>query len=213
MVELKNFKILKAWTEVSFSAIVQYVSDLKQGEKMDYYRGFLSDGEISVPFITFGRHLYSKMDRSVRFKKTRRFHLVKVRPDKYSGGELQFVINDGTQLEDSDIDIPFLEPSEKITSIADIIEGKCSEGQLVSLPFTIKNWAGEREVECKGGKKKKLNEYLVEDEKKRILLTVWGKREGQLVLKPREQVFGRYVKVRNIGGVFSLQTDVISSVR
>ena len=213
MVELKNFKILKAWTEVSFTAIVQYVSDIKQGEKIEYYRGFLSDGEISVPFIAFGTRLYPKMDRSARFKKTRRFHLVKIRPDKYSDGELQFAINDGTQIEDSEIKIPFLARAEEITSIEDILEKKWSDGQLVSLPFSIKNWVGEREIECKDGKKKKLNEYLVEDEGKQILLTVWGRRKGQLVLEPQEEVFGRYVKVKNIGGVFSIQTDAISSVR
>ena len=111
------------------------------------------------------------------------------------------------------VKIPFLAPSEEITSIEDILGKKWGDGQLVSLPFTIKKWVGEREVECKNEKKKWLNEYLVEDEEKEILLVVWGKREGQLVLKPQEQVFGRYVKVRNIGGVFSLQTDVISSMR
>ena len=213
MVELKNFKILKVWTEVSFTAIVQYVSDIKQGEKIEYYKGFLSDGEISVPFIAFGTRLYPKMDRSARFKKTRRFHLVKIRPDKYSDGELQFAINDGTQIEDSEIKIPFLARAEEITSIEDILEQKWSDGQLVSLPFSIKKWVGEREVECKNEKKKKLNEYLVEDEEKEILLVVWGKRERQLVLRPQAQVVGRYVKVKNVGGEFSLETDVISSVR
>ena len=68
-----------------------------------------------------------------------------------------------------------------------------------------------KEVDCKDSKKRELYEYELEDEGERLLLVVWQKREAEALCEDGDRVLGRYLKVRNIGGVFSLESDAMSS--
>ena len=149
------------------------------------------------------------MKSAAKHERTCHFNLVKVRPDKYSyEEELQFVINNGSQITESTRRIPFLAAAENHTFIAKIIEGNCGDNMLVTVAFSVKQPPSAKEVLCKCDVSKLLFKYWIVNGEHKLRLAIW---RTNAALNEGERIVGRFLRVNIIEGTYSSKCDALSS--